>query len=442
MKKSQKPLKSLSLIPASLLGLTLVQSQKTKLFGFFWPFKMVAGGWAPILGLLSLAGGLLNWKKNNHLAALAGFAGALISLDHIRRLARPYKEVHQAFPKKAQKAISTIQKNRMLKQPYSPIPPRPPRNTPFEDLPYGHNETTGKPLLANLWFPPDSTPPSGIVLIHIFGGAWHYLHKDFGTRVLFRHLTGQGHAVLDINYTLAPKTDLVGMVKDIKQAIQWVRREIPQIQGETTRIVLMGVSSGAHLALLSAYTPNQSKFQPRGDESTEVDGVISSYGIVDLVEAYSTFRYQFGNLLTDHTGLERCLKTSVEWLLRRITFLEAGKPYVDPGDWLESLLGGSPYEMPERYKIASPSTHIGPHCPPTLFLQGNHDFTRILPSIQQVYERLKGAGVPCALVILDHTEHAFDAPIVNFPVLAPATQAALYTMERFLAALAPITRDD
>jgi acetyl esterase/lipase len=146
--------------------------------------------------------------------------------------------------------------------------------------------------------------------------------------------------------------------------------------------------------------------------------------------------------LTDHTGLERCLKTSVEWLLRRITFLETGEPYVDPGDWLESLLGGSPYEMPERYKIASPSTHIGPHCPPTLFLQGNHDFTRILPSIQQVYERLKGAGVPCALVILDHTEHAFDAPIVNFPVLAPATQAALYTMERFLTALAPITRDD
>ena len=39
--------------------------------------------------------------------------------------------------------------------------------------------------------------------------------KDVGTRRFFRHLAGQGHVVMDVAYTLAPRAQLRAMVADV-----------------------------------------------------------------------------------------------------------------------------------------------------------------------------------------------------------------------------------
>ena len=49
---------------------------------------------------------------------------------------------------------------------------------------------------------------------------------------------------------------------DVKKAIGWVKQEISKYGGDPARIVIAGQSSGAHLAALSALTPNDPGFQP------------------------------------------------------------------------------------------------------------------------------------------------------------------------------------
>ena len=43
----------------------------------------------------------------------------------------------------------------------------------------------GRELLCDLWQPPEGVRPSGLALIYLRGGAWHWMEKDFGTRPFF-----------------------------------------------------------------------------------------------------------------------------------------------------------------------------------------------------------------------------------------------------------------
>jgi acetyl esterase/lipase len=95
------------------------------------------------------------------------------------------------------------------------------------------------------------------------------------------------------------------------------------------------------------------------------------------------------------------------------------------------LFGCAP--TPAQYREASPVAYTGPHCPPTLLLQGAHD--AIVPpyATRSLAERLRAAGVPVVLVEYPETEHAFD---LILPKLSPSSQAAMYETERFLGVLA------
>ena len=102
-------------------------------------------------------------------------------------------------------------------------------------------------------------------------------------------------------------------------------------------------------------------------------------------------------------------------------------------DLFPTILGGAPDEVPEAYELLSPASHVGPHCPPTLLLQGSDDIFRLEPSVRRLHTSLLEAGVPSVLVDFPHTDHAFDLVL---PRLSPAAQAAAYDLERFLGLLA------
>jgi acetyl esterase/lipase len=189
------------------------------------------------------------------------------------------------------------------------------------------------------------------------------------------------------------------------------------------RVVLIGGSAGGHLALLAGYTPNHPRLDPpdiTGD--TSVRGVISYYGPSDLRVQFDRFNELPG--LTGSTGVERVV----------MTYLEArfGFDVVPVHSLLPNFLGGTPSEVPEVYDLGSPSKHIGGHCPPTLLLQGAHDFRGMAPEVRNLYEALRGVGCSSFLLELPDTEHGFD---LYKPQWSPAAQAATYVTERFLASL-------
>ncbi|MEJ2486589.1 MAG: alpha/beta hydrolase, partial [Anaerolineales bacterium] len=297
-----------------------------------------------------------------------------------------------------------------------------------DDIPWQQDIQINQPsgsndvLLADLWQPILSGHRSGLGILYLHGSGWHYASKDFGTRQFFRHLAHQGHVIVDLAYTLAPDADLFGMVADVKYAIVWLKNHAREFGINASKIVLMGGSAGGHLALLAGYTPNHSQLDPPGVGDTSVCGVISYYGPPDLRAQYERFNELPG--LTGRTKFER----------KFMAYLEArfGFETVPVHSLLPNFLGGTPLEVPELYDLGSPINHIGQHCPPTLLLQGAHDFSGAAPEVGRLYHLLKDGGCPAYLLELPETEHGFD---LYKPKWSPAAQAATFVTDRFLASL-------
>ncbi|MGD8462340.1 MAG: alpha/beta hydrolase [Anaerolineae bacterium] len=282
---------------------------------------------------------------------------------------------------------------------------------------------TGNQILVDVWSPPGSVKPSGLGLVFLHGSGWHYADKDFGTRGFFKHLVRQGHVIVDVAYSLAPGVDIFGMVGDAKRAIVWTKQHAKELNVQRDRVVLMGGSAGGHLALLAAFTADNPRFDPPDlPASTSVCAVVSYYGPTDLRTQFDRFCE-----LPALSGKGRLERTFMRYLERRTGF-----QVIPVHSLLPSLLGGTPIEVPELYQIASPSHYASGSCPPTLLLQGCHDFSGAAPQVIQLHKSLLEAGAISYLFELPDTEHGFD---LYKPGWSPAAQAATYVTERFLASI-------
>jgi acetyl esterase/lipase len=75
---------------------------------------------------------------------------------------------------------------------------------------------------------------------------------------------------------------------------------------------------------------------------------------------------------------------------------------------LDTYLGGSPAQFPERYRLLSPVSHVSEHSPPTLMLLGTRDRIVPLDQAETLGEVLKKAGVPHEIILLSAADHGFD----------------------------------
>jgi len=290
----------------------------------------------------------------------------------------------------------------------------------------GRKPESGRPLRADLW--PPAGPSSGLGLIYAHGSGWRIGDKDMLTRPFFRRLAAQGHLVLDIAYSLWPTAGLPSMVAEVNQAILWLKEHGPAYGVNPDRIVLMGGSAGGHLALMAAYTPGHPAFRPAGAEGdTSVCGVVAFYPPVDLL----AWADEAGDGLPSSPGV---VDRAVQALLSRLFRIGDGPGREEPSNnFLPEMLGGTPAEIPDAYRLLSPIYHVGAHCPPTLLLQGSDDVFALTPAVRRLHERLRTAGVPSALLEFPHTEHGFD---LLLPQVSPTARAATRAVVRFLAGLA------
>jgi acetyl esterase/lipase len=97
---------------------------------------------------------------------------------------------------------------------------------------------------------------------------------------------------------------------------------------------------------------------------------------------------------------------------------------------LSSVMGGPPAEMPELYHLLSPTSYVSADCPPTLLLQGTHDFLVDCQQVERLYKMLHQAGAPVVYIPFPNCGHTFESIL---PRISPPAQTAAYYMERFLA---------
>lgn len=123
--------------------------------------------------------------------------------------------------------------------------------------------------------PADNRPAPLIVFVH--GGGWQRGDKAGATGPRqFAHWTGDGYAFASINYRLVPNATVEQQAADVVAAIAWLRDNAERLGIDTTRIVLMGHSAGAHLAALVGTDPQY--LAAAGMALSDLRGVIALDG--------------------------------------------------------------------------------------------------------------------------------------------------------------------
>ncbi|MEH1834725.1 MAG: alpha/beta hydrolase [Nostoc sp.] len=240
----------------------------------------------------------------------------------------------------------------------------------------------GVPLKMEVYQPPEVGKYPAVVVI--YGGAWQYGNPHANSE-FNQYIAHQGYTVFAINYRHAPKYRFPAQLDDVRTALNFIRKHAAEYEADPERMVLLGRSAGAHLAMLAAYQP----------DAPPIRGVVNYYGPVNLTEGYKI------------------------------------PPNPDPINThavLKTFLGGSLEELPNQYKIASPINYLTHPLPSTLLIYGSRDHLVQAQFGKQMYESLHNSGNTAVFLEIPWAEHVFDA-VFN----GVSNQLALYYTERFLA---------
>lgn len=244
------------------------------------------------------------------------------------------------------------------------------------------SKADGVPLALDVYQP--SASGTFPIIMQIYGGSWQ-TGAPASDEWFSRYFAQRGYVVVAIDYRHAPEWIWPEQIVDVRTALYWISQDAGKFNGDASRIVLVGRSAGAQLAMRLAYQEGPSSIR----------GVVNYYGPVDLADGW-----------------------------RR-------PPQPDPAHVrgiLEMFIGGTPDQKPEHYKHASPITWVSKAAAPTLSIYGARDhivearFGRMLDSA------LKRVGATSVLLELPWSEHSFDA-VPN----GLGRQIALSYTERFVA---------
>jgi acetyl esterase/lipase len=387
-------------------------------------------------------GALLGWVSKDYWTVLAGLLGVALGIRHTFIVTRQHAGFARAFGADWEARIPSGLRARLWSKRYRFIQPAAPVVPGQRNVDLGKSGKTDESLLCDIWIPQQGIPHTGVAIIYLHGGLWQALDKDFLAQPLFRRLVSQGHVIMDVAYSLAPGADLNRMLGDVKQAIIWMKTHAREYEINPDRIVLMGVSGGAHLALLAAYAPDHPAFQlvcPSADMS--IRAVVSMFGVTDLSTFYQEYgrsnqkQPEYTTQITDDLRPHVFNKT---WLDKFMTLSRAFPAYRHgnmPGGalLLVYLLGGTLKEIPDVYRQASPIAHVGPNCPPTIQIFDQYDFVVDASHGRRLHQTLCEAGATSVYMEFPETVHGFDQYIGVSRRVAPAAQSATYDIERFLA---------
>lgn len=236
------------------------------------------------------------------------------------------------------------------------------------DVVYGKGG--GEDLRLNLYAPEGLPGPfPAVVILH--GGGWCDGCKD-EFQTCGEVFAQWGYVAVMIDYRLAPRHKFPAQLEDAKCAVRWLRANAERYRIDTDRIVALGISAGAHLALLLGFTEPKDGFEGQGghpEQSSRVQAVINCMGPIDLTRP--------------------------------------GWPEISERMFIE-LLGGSREQIPAAYRAASPITYIRKGVPPVFTLHGTMD--EIVPNDQATLldRALRAVGATSRLEKVEGKDHGWN----------------------------------
>ncbi len=204
--------------------------------------------------------------------------------------------------------------------------------TIFLNVAYG-NDPAQK---ADIYLPANRNTSSTKMLVMIHGGGWSIGDKmELNPFVDSMKRRLPDYAIANINYRLVSGTNNLFPTQenDVKAAFEFIYSKRNE-WGISDKFVLLGASSGAHLAMLQGFKHNT---------PVRAKAIVDFFGPADMVEMYNN-----------------------------------PAPFAAPA-LIAGVMGGTPFTQTTLYLQSSPVNFINAQSPPTIILQGGLD-PLVLPS--------------------------------------------------------------
>lgn len=211
-----------------------------------------------------------------------------------------------------------------------------------------YTEVNGWKGRMDLYYNQKSEAPTPVV-INIHGGGWNHGEKESQTG--YGSFFKNGYAVANVEYRLVDIATAPAAIEDVRCALNYLYIHAKELNIDTNKIVVMGGSSGGHLALMAGLLGNDKKFDTNCPYKGEIKvaAIIDKYGVTDLVPLGEW-------------------KSAKNWL---------GKGYKDN----------------EFIKSVSPLYYVTKNSPPVFIVHGDADPTVPYQQSVALYNKLQEAGV-------------------------------------------------
>ena len=267
-------------------------------------------------------------------------------------------------------------------QPAAAATPAPaPKPTLVQDVIYGH--AGGVDLKLDMTKPVPGSAPTP-VMVYFHGGGWQAGSKRDG-RSWCGFFANQGWLGVTVGYRFRPEHPWPAQVEDAKAAIRYLRANAKELNIDPNRIVAMGDSAGAYLALMLGVTGPEDGLEGDGGNpgvSSRVAAVISYYGGGD----YRNMKPFVPNPALEPMMQAYYKKSSTE-------VMDAMFPVKDHSD-------------PIYTKMSVP-TYVTKDDSPILIFQGDADPIVNPEQAYKLDELLTATQVPHELVIVKGGSHGF-----------------------------------
>jgi len=297
-------------------------------------------------------------------------AGPAVESALVESLGPRYRD---AIPRERRATLpEDVDRREPLANPFAdPRVPRDPRVEVVRDVAYGDDPAQRLDVYRHR-----DRPTGAPVLVHVHGGAWTTGRKEVGGLPLFEHLAARGWVGVAATHRRSPRATFPDHLVDVKRALAWVQRDGPSFGADPGFVVLAGQSSGAHLAALATFSPNDPRYQP-GFESvdTSVAGCIACYGNYDFCD-----RFGIRGRWADMSGF---LRRYVMKVHRR--------------------------DDPERWDDASPVARVVAEAPAFLAIHGTHDSLLWVEEARRFVDVLRSTSHGSVTYAeIPGAQHAFD----------------------------------
>lgn len=205
----------------------------------------------------------------------------------------------------------------------------------------------------DLYVATKETKPTPIV-INIHGGGWNHGTKESQTG--FNTFFKAGYAVANVEYRLTPQATAPAAIEDVRCALIYIIKNAKALNIDVNKIVVMGSSSGAHLALMAGLLLNDHRFDKNcpGVENIKVAAIIDKFGIADVWD------WAYGPNIRS--------KSATNWL----------GTYAKDKNFAASV---------------SPISYVNKNSPPTFIVHGDADPTVPYQQSVELHKKFIAAGV-------------------------------------------------